>query len=267
MNPTAMKYVVPVFGGLSLVALAVGLVLRPREAPPPLGAVDSPGLAHLGSSPSPAATAEPFFRRPLVAPSAPAATSASAAAGHGAQDAVAALHVALGGDDDAAKIAAIDALAHGARAEGLPALVAVDLAREPAAAPTIIRTVAQLGARGSLRDRTLAATTLARWLEQEIARSDADAVGNVPNLIEALSATGGPEAADVLARTLDSRRLDLPLETLVVQSLGELDDRRARDAVTRFRDRVAATPPSEGFDGELRLEAIAAAQTTARKLQ
>jgi hypothetical protein len=70
-----------------------------------------------------------------------------------------------------------------------------------------------------------------------------------------------------MVTALESGRLDLSVQTLVVQTLGELNDHRALTATRNFLDRVSRIPPSEGIDEELRIEAIAAAKSAVSTLQ
>jgi len=176
------------------------------------------------------------------------------------------LGTTLESDDDATKIAAVEAAVRDGRVDDLPLLAGVELAREPASAPTIIHATASLGARGSVVDQRFAAKTLARWLREESRRDGKDAAGNVPNLVEALGDLGGREAVDALSAALDSGALDLSVETLAVQRLAALGDERAQASVARFAERAAAAAADDDFDRELRDEAIAAASGAAARM-
>lgn len=173
----------------------------------------------------------------------------------------------LATDDDRAKILAVRAAAARSDREALGVLTAIDLPREPAAAPAVIAAVGRLGAAGGPSDRRAASDALARWLDSETRRTEADAIGNVPNLIEALGATGGPDSADALARALDGGRLDLPLSTLATRQLAEIGDPRARPAVERFAARLREAPDASGVEAELHAEAEAAARDALARLR
>jgi hypothetical protein len=168
----------------------------------------------------------------------------------------------LANESVAVRIAAIERAVSATAIEVLPVLEDVDLKRDPDAAPTVIHAVALLGASADDRTRDHAARTLASWLRTEKTRDGLDALGNVSNLVEALGNVGGGDAVDALTAALDRGDLALHVETLATMKLGELADRRARGAVERFAARVAALPPADGLDEELRVEAIAAARTT-----
>jgi len=177
------------------------------------------------------------------------------------------LRAVLEGDDDVAKIDTIEGLAASEATGALPGLLAIDLAREPAAAPTVIHAVAALAKHVGSGERRAAVAVLARWLGEESSRHDPDAEGNVPNLVEALATIGGAEATAALVGALEKGQLDLSVETLAVQSLGHEGDLRALETVRRFVDKVAALPPEEGIRGELRAEAIAAGNSALSALQ
>ena len=177
-----------------------------------------------------------------------------------APDPVVAVTTALRGEDDVAKIAAVQTAVDRGAVKALPALLATDLAREPEAAPTIIQGVAKLAKEAPPNERAEATKTLAKWLSEETKRHEPDAEGNVPNLVEALSAVGGPEARAALAETLREGKVDLSVQTLIAQELGKSADPSQIAAARAFLDRVAAMPPAEGIDEELRKEAVLAAQ-------
>lgn len=193
--------------------------------------------------------------------SAPVATGDAAGADH-----TAALRLGLASNDEATRIAAVEAAVNATAVETLDDLEKFDLQRDPETAPTVIHAVALLGASAEGKRRDEAATTLAGWLRSEMKREGPDAVGNVSNLVEALGNVGGDGAVEALGAALDRADLALHVETLAVSKLGELGDARARGPVERFAKRVAALPPAEGIDEELRVEAIAAARTTLSKL-
>jgi len=206
-------------------------------------------------------------RQPSPEPSFVPSSPTSSAIIRPIADPVARLTQALDSDDDREKLEAIQAIVEKRESHALPSLMAVDLAREPESAPSVIRAVAKLGKESGSADKALATKTLGRWLNEESKRHEADAAGNVPNLVEALGEIGGRESVDAMVTALESGRLDLSVQTLVVQTLGELNDHRALTATRNFLDRVSRIPPSEGIDEELRIEAIAAAKSAVSTLQ
>lgn len=172
----------------------------------------------------------------------------------------------LDSDDEGTRIAAVEAAVSATAVDALPELERFLLRGDPEVAPSVIHAVAQLGAAAEASKRDAAAATLAGWLRDELKREGADVAGNVSNLVEALGDVGGRGAVDALAGTLDRGELPLHVETLAVIKLGELGDGLARRSVERFATRVAALPPAEGLDGELRAEALDAARSTLSRI-
>jgi HEAT repeat protein len=247
--------------GLVAGAATITLARMTRAPDAPVLSVTSPG-----SAPAPhgehAADPVPTALGPRVH-----TTSALVGdAGIAKLDRVAELRRGLASDDEATRIAAVEAAVSATAIETLDDLEKFELARDPEAAPTVIHGVALLGASAEGKKRDEAAGTLARWLRDERRREGPDAVGNVSNLVEALGDVGGREAVDALTAALDRGDLALHVETLAVMKLGELGDARARASVERFARRASALPPAEGIDEELRVEAIAAARTTLTKI-
>lgn len=251
-------------GAVVTVGLAVyGLTRTERgggaSAPRAATSVAATGLAAPGTAAGPG-------QRP-----APAVTGAAGAAEAGPSpvghvDHVAALRRGLASEDEATRIAAVEAAASATAVETLSDLERFELARDPEAAPTVIHTVALLGASAEGPKRDEAAGTLQRWLTGELRREGPDVAGNVSNLVEALGNVGGSRAVDALIAALDQSALALHVQTLAVMKLGELGDGRARAPVERFAVRVRALPASEGIDEELRVEALEAARTTLSRI-
>lgn len=191
------------------------------------------------------------------------AAAAYAAAG---TDPVAALRRGLASEDEAARIAAVEAAVSTTAIETLGELSKFELRRDPEAAPTVIHAMALLGASADGTKRDDAAATLAGWLRDEMKREGPDVPGNISNLVEAIGDVGGQGAVAALIGALDRRELPLHVQTLAVMKLGELGDASARGAVERFAARVAELPPGEGIDEELRAEAAEAARGTLARI-
>ena len=179
---------------------------------------------------------------------------------------MAALRQGLASQDEATRIAAVEAAVSATAVETLADLAKFELASDPEAAPTVIHAVALLGASAEGEKRDDAASTLTRWLRDEMKREGPDVPGNVSNIVEALGDLGGRNAVNALGAALDRADLALHVQTLAVAKLGELGDAHARGPVERFASRVAAMPVTEGIDEELRVEAIAAARTTLSRI-
>lgn len=242
--------------GIASVVFLAGSAERRRDlsrAPSPATATTSERPTDPIVATSPAIVATPPEASPLPSPRRPAPPSS--------------LADALATGTDFEKIAAIDAAVNAGDRSALGTLEAVDLKDQPGAAPKIIHGLSALAAKSSSSDRKRAADTLSTWLKSETSREGRDAQGNVVNLVEALGEVGDPGSVDALADALDERRLGLPVETLAVQQLETLGDRRAESSVARFMDRLQGMAPSEdAFDEQLRREAIAAAQAFLRIL-
>lgn len=259
-----------VLGVVSAVAMAAGgyAVVRatraPDEAPRAIGSARG-GVGEGASRGRPASDAPAASDRGLARRAEDAGGSArSDAAASG--DPVVALRRGLSSEDEATRIAAVEAAVSSTAVETLDDLEKFELARDPETAPTVIHAVALLGASAEGSKRDGAASTLDRWLHDELRRDGPDALGNVSNIVEALGDVGGREAVDALGAALDRGQIALHVQTLAVQKLGELGDGRARGPVERFAGRVGAMAPAEGLDEELRVEAIEAARATLSRI-
>ncbi len=203
---------------------------------------------------------------PPSPPSELAPTNAPEPAGPAPRDPLDALRAGLASTDRAERIDAVEAAQRAHLTSALPDLERVDLARDPDAAPTVIRAVASLAKDASPSEHDKAAQTLSSWLVSERGRESPEATGNVSMLVEALGDAGGRDAVRALASALDAGDLPLYVETLDVQALGALGDKTAWPAVARFAARVAALHPTEGIDEELRNEAAQAAGDALKRL-
>ncbi|MEO6577038.1 MAG: hypothetical protein ABIP89_24530 [Polyangiaceae bacterium] len=202
----------------------------------------------------------------LASPESAQAAIPSPAPAAASVDPVVAMREALAWPDDAARIEAVETAMNNGAVETLPALEAADLRADPEGAPTIILAVAHLGAMTTGEDSRRAERTLGRWLNEESVRDGADARGNVSVLVDALGEIGGADAVDALVAALDAHQIPLHVQTLAVDNLTQLGDRRAAGAVARFLARVNALPPPvEEIDGELRDEAIASANVASQR--
>jgi hypothetical protein len=168
---------------------------------------------------------------------------------------------ALASDNAGDRIEAVRAVRDRHAIELLPELLALDPARDPDLAPTLISACADLAnqAEATPQQRTAAASRLATWLQTESRREGADARGNESVLIEALGRLNTPESVAALSGALESDRLPVHLGTLAAEGLARIGDPSARPAVVRFRDRLAAQPAADSFSRELRSEALASA--------
>jgi hypothetical protein len=196
----------------------------------------------------------------------PAAPKAPVAAAPQAQPAPSgSLRDSLASDNAGTRIAALRALAAAPVDEALPALLALDVTRDPETAPTVIRVTAQLAQRADASQRTAAATQLSRWLSTEQTRTTPDARGNVSILVETLGDLGSPEAESALVAVLQNEQLPLHVQTLAVDGLARLGTPAAQAALTQFRAQLSSTERS-GFELELQREAETATDRALARL-
>jgi hypothetical protein len=138
----------------------------------------------------------------------------------------------------------------------LAGLLSRRLDADPEASAPLIRTIGHLAALAPAREKDRAATTLAKWLDEQTRESSTFARGNVSLLVDALADTGSLTAVEPLVRLLDTGSLAIHLATRTVEALTALGDGRARGAIVRFANRVDAFVIDEGLPSdELRAEA------------
>ncbi|MBK8212769.1 MAG: hypothetical protein IPK71_03390 [Myxococcales bacterium] len=138
----------------------------------------------------------------------------------------------------------------------LAGLLSRRLDADPEASGPLIRTIGHLAALAPAREKDRAATTLAKWLDEQTRETSTFARGNVSLLVDALADTGSLTAVEPLVRLLDTGSLAIHLATRTVEALTALGDGRARDAIVRFANRIDAFVIDEGLPSdELRAEA------------
>jgi hypothetical protein len=165
-----------------------------------------------------------------------------------------ALREGLASDNAGTRIEALRKLADQRSVEALPELLALDVARDPELAPTLIQVSAQLAQQADAPQRGAAVAQLSRWLKAESARASADARGNVSVLVETLGALASPEAASALIDVLHNDQLPLHVQTLAVEGLARLASPAAQAALQQFRATLTQTE-RQGFELELQREA------------
>lgn len=138
----------------------------------------------------------------------------------------------------------------------LAGLLSRRLDADPEASAPLIRTIGHLAALAPAREKDRAATTLAKWLDEQTRETTVFARGNVSLLVDALADTGSLTAVEPLVRLLDTGSLAIHQATRAVEALAALGDGRAREAIVRFANRIDAIVVDEGLPGdELRGEA------------
>lgn len=252
----------PLLGAASAIAVVSWLALLPPWRSP---RVDERSDA----SAAPAATDVAHDTHSAPAGSQlPAAPATTPDAVHAAQVAALRTHTlqALASDNAGDRIEALRAVRDAGALELLPDLLALDLARDPDAAPTLISVCGSLAERGDEKQREATATRFAYWLDTEMRRDDPDARANQSLLVEALGRLPSPVAASALERALASNTLPIYVGTLAAEGLAGLGAATARPVLEQFRGRVAAQPAADSFQRELNAEALAAADRALHQL-
>ena len=222
-------------------------VLEPAK---PAASAAPAARASQPKAPAPAATPARRDNAPAAPTSAPADPAADA------RDLQ-----ALGSDNAGDRIEALRSIRDRGAVALLPALLERDPMADPDAAPTLIKVSADLAQRADGSQRSAAATRLGDWLRDETQRAETDARANVSVIVESLGTLESPESVRALIAALDSDKLPVHVATLAARGLSKLGDPSAREAVERFRARVAGTPAADGFQKELYAEALAAADS------
>ncbi|HET9954985.1 MAG TPA: hypothetical protein VFQ61_10800 [Polyangiaceae bacterium] len=170
------------------------------------------------------------------------------------------LKVALESGDARTRVEGIRQVAAEGVYEALPLLLERGLDRDPDSAVTLIRAIGILTRLAPETDRAGATRRLQTWLAHESVRAERGADANTVALLKALASIGGADARLTLRNTLDAARLPLPMQTLIVQQLGEQRDPRDAPALERFLARVETQTAETAMDRELQAEAKAAAR-------
>jgi hypothetical protein len=236
----------------SCTTVALGLValVPPWHGTPEDGPSERPDAVHtvLPREPS----SQPSAAKPTPSPAAPPEQAAALR--------TSTLH-ALASDNAGDRIDAVRAVRDRHAIELLPDLLALDPARDPDLAPTLISASADLANQAGDVQRSAAAARLAVWLTAETQRSqtEADARGNQSVLVEALGRLNTHESVAALSQVVESELVPVHVATLAAESLARIGDASARPAVERFRARLAQQPAADDFGRELQTEALATA--------
>jgi hypothetical protein len=166
---------------------------------------------------------------------------------------------ALASDNSGDRIEALRAARDRHAVELLPDVLALDPAKDPDLAPTLITVATDLANQADDGARKTTAARLATWLSSESQRGTADARGNQSLLVESLGKLKTPESVTALSEALASDQLPVHIGTLAAEGLSQIGDPSARPAVERFRARLAEQPAADSFSQELRSEALATA--------
>lgn len=164
---------------------------------------------------------------------------------------------ALDGDDDVAKIAAIDELVKRRHVGALPKLVAFDPGADPFVAPTAILGLGKLARDADAEAQEAAVQRLAKILEEEKARQGTDSPGNILTAFEALGEIRVPSAARVLERELLAAEHGIAAKVAVVDALEACAQPSTVPVLTAFR---GAFQPSatDAFERELEADLVTA---------
>jgi hypothetical protein len=142
---------------------------------------------------------------------------------------------ALDGDDEVAKIAAIDELVKRRHHAALPKLLAFDPGADPFVAPTAILGLGKLAHDADAERREAAVARLAKILDEEKARQGTDSPGNILTAFEALGEIRAPSAARVLERELVAPEHGVAAKVAVVDALEACGQRSTVPLLVAFR--------------------------------
>jgi hypothetical protein len=152
---------------------------------------------------------------------------------------------ALDSDKPEDKRAAIEALAYRKSTRMLPKLLSMDI-RDAYVAPTLIDAIGKLGGEETGPMKQSALERLRDLLKAEKQRREADAVGNVLQIIEALGELRSPDAAATLEQELADSYYDAANRVLIVEQIGKLGYARSLPTLKRVKEEPA--PKAGGED-------------------
>ncbi len=140
----------------------------------------------------------------------------------------------------------------------LPALVEIDVAARPWAAPSVIYALGKIAANADAEDRATAVDRLLALLASEKTRASNEALANLLHIYEALGHTGDARAIGPLEAELVDARVATAPKVVIVQALVALGARQSRSTLERVRDELAPTVAGDDFEAMVRRDLLAA---------
>jgi hypothetical protein len=245
--------------GLRVATKTASTAALPADAPAPVGSEESrlvpfggatvtataSALAAHAAAPPPAATAR-VESTDRVRPD-PPATRVDASA-----RTTESLIAALGSSDGFLVVEAADELAERKATSAIPSLVAMDIAKNPRSAPSVIEALGSLGSSADAAGRKTATDRLLVLLAQERARKAPESAANILALYTALGQTQDPRAATALEAELADPRVTLAAKTAVVEALVRLRQPTSRAALRALQQHLPTVVAADAFEEAVR---------------
>lgn len=166
------------------------------------------------------------------------------------------LVIALDSEEAVVVAEAANALVSRKAIAALPALMDQDIPSRPWAAPSVIDAMGRLAAEAPLQQRADVVDHLVKLLEVEKRRESIEALGNTIQIYEALGQTGEAKAIAALERELVDPTVETAPKVVIVQSLVALKAVQSKELLARVQAEVAALPPTDGLEAELRKDLL-----------
>lgn len=246
-----------------------------RSVTPPPAASEAqttsgPSMAHQAADAptgAPIATSGMVPNAPAAAPgTAPSIDEVLAAKGSTEPGAVTTLIDGLASDDAVAVAEAANELVARGAISAIPALLDLDVAARPWAAPSAIYAMGALALKADAEDRDALVDHLLALLVQEKGRASGEALANLLQIYEALGQTHDARAVAPLERELADATVTTAPKVVIVQALVELGARESRPALERLRAEIAPGAHGPDFEAELKRDLIAAIDRALERL-
>ncbi len=166
------------------------------------------------------------------------------------------LVIALDSEEAVVVAEAANALVSRKAIHALPALMEQDIPSRPWAAPSVIDAMGRLAAEAPPAQRADVVDHLVKLLEVEKRRESVEALGNTIQIYEALGQTGEAKAIAALERELVDPTVETAPKVVIVQSLVALKAVQSTELLARVQAEVAALPPVDGLEAELRQDLL-----------
>ncbi len=166
------------------------------------------------------------------------------------------LVIALDSEEAVIVAEAANALVSRKAIAALPALMEQDIPSRPWAAPSVIDAMGRLAAEAPPQQREDVVDHLVKLLEVEKRRESVEALGNTIQIYEALGQTGEAKAIAALERELVDPSVETAPKVVIVQSLVALKAVQSKELLARVQAELAALPPAEGLEAELRKDLL-----------
>jgi hypothetical protein len=164
------------------------------------------------------------------------------------------LLAALGSSDPFVVLDAADGLAARKATAAIPVLAALDIARSPESAPSVIAALGHLASVAEPVGRRAATDRLLQLLAEEKLRSAPESAGNVLALYEAIGRSRDPRGATAIEAELLDPQVSLAAKTVVVEALARLDQPSSPPMLRRVQRELPMIVTADDFEEEVRRE-------------